>query len=470
MYPENGYVLDPVGRDERDLLASRYRVLDEIGSGGQATTYRARDEARAAIVALKELRLRHARDWKAVELFEREAEALERLDHPAIPGYVDSFHEEREGGELRFFLVQDYVEGRTLAELLEAGESFDEEDAIEILDQMLAILVYLGEQRPPVIHRDIKPSNIIRRPGGALALVDFGAVQLVASETVGGSTVIGTAGFVAPEQLTGHGAPATDLYALGATILQLLTGRAPDELPRRRLRLDVGASVDVRPGLQRLLEDMLAPALEDRIDDATRARARLERVREGAGALELFTPAMPELGSPGGRLRIWRRDGGSLAVFDSRELERRRQLVDIVAALGVAAFLGLFVAPMFLPISVPSWSFMQLAFVLALAGMVLFFSRFLRETFVFDDRSLRRRIGLTASLSLPLPRSLGGADEIDAIAARSEHGRDGEEGTYTLVVESAGGGVTRPLRGLDREEAEWLEEALRASLPEACFS
>lgn len=179
---------------------------------------------------------------------------------------------------------------------------------------------------------------------------------------------------------------------------------------------------------------------------------------------------MPELRSPGERLRVGRHDDDSIAVFDRRELEGRRQFADVCAAIGVVAFLVLFVAPLFSPISFLPSGFTQLAYAMILAVILLFFARFLRQTYVFDGRSLQRRIGITATLSIPIPTALGSDEAIASIEARSEHGRDAEDGMYALVVEGVDGSVSRPLEGLAREEAEWLEEMLRASLPETCFN
>jgi eukaryotic-like serine/threonine-protein kinase len=138
-------------------------------------------------------------------------------------------------------------------------------------------LIYLHELKPPVIHRDIKPQNILLQPNRKIALVDFGAVQDTYRNTqVGGSTVVGTYGYMPPEQFRGKAVAATDLYALGATILFLLTGRSPAELPEIKLKLSFRDSVDISSHFADWLDKMIEPAIEDRFSGAKQALKALQ--------------------------------------------------------------------------------------------------------------------------------------------------------------------------------------------------
>lgn len=125
---------------------------------------------------------------KKLELFEREAQILAKLKHPAIPKYLDYFQKDTTDNRF-FYIVQELAEGRSLADLVAAGERFPEIEARRIALEILQILQYLHGLNPPVIHRDIKPSNIVRRKDGRIFLVDFGAVQTVYRETVALSSV-----------------------------------------------------------------------------------------------------------------------------------------------------------------------------------------------------------------------------------------------------------------------------------------
>lgn len=257
-------------------LEERFRVEETLGRGAQGTTFLATDLERDELVALKRLAIRSVGDWKAVELFEREGRVLRALDHPAIPSYVDAFVLDEDTDDPRFFLVQEYIEGVSLADQLADGRRFDEAEVVDFLEQMLRVLRYLGELHPPVIHRDIKPANILRRPDGRYALVDFGAVQAIIPAEQGGSTVVGTSGYLPIEQIMGRAEPSSDLYALAATAVQLLSGRHPSELSEGGLQVQVRDAVEASPGLIALLEAMLAAYPEDRVRSAKSALERLE--------------------------------------------------------------------------------------------------------------------------------------------------------------------------------------------------
>ncbi|HEY9843136.1 MAG TPA: serine/threonine-protein kinase, partial [Candidatus Obscuribacterales bacterium] len=171
-----------------------------------------------------------------MELFEREARMLQSLQHPRIPRLLDFFHEQNPEGVV-LTMVMEHIAGPTLAERLDGGWRPPEAEVLEIARQGLELLKWLHGRQPTALHRDIKPSNLIWTDTGELYLIDFGAVkELFISK--GSSTVIGTFGYMAPEQFIGQSVPASDLYGLGATLLHLLAGRAPAEIPQLGLRLD----------------------------------------------------------------------------------------------------------------------------------------------------------------------------------------------------------------------------------------
>lgn len=262
--------------DGAALLRDRYELGEKIGEGGQGKTYRGRDLQTGATVAIKELTLEYAENWKAIELFEREGQALRNLEHEAIPEYVDAFHIDDEERGLRFFLVRQFVEGRTFQELIDDGEPIGTEAVFDFLHHLLDILEYLHQLHPPVIHRDIKPSNLILKPDGTIVLIDFGAVQVLSPHTLTGSTIVGTTGYVAPEQLAGRTVAASDLYALGATVVHLLSHVHPSDLPMSRMRLQFEEVVEGPQELMSFLDGVLDPVVEDRISTPEEARAVLD--------------------------------------------------------------------------------------------------------------------------------------------------------------------------------------------------
>jgi len=250
-----------------DEIGGRYRIIRPIARGGFASTYEAEQIQTHARVLLKALTLERALDWKAVELFERESTTLSQLDHPGIPRYIDHFQIDS-----AFYTVQTLVPGQTLAERVKLGWRPSQPVAEEIARQLLGILSYLHAFQPAVVHRDIKPENVIWTDDGHAYLIDFGAVVARAlGPGQAGSTVTGTFGYMPPEQTRGQAEPRSDLYALGTTLLAVLTHRAPEELPMKRLRFDVVAVANVTPPFARFLERMVEPIPEDRYASAQAA-------------------------------------------------------------------------------------------------------------------------------------------------------------------------------------------------------
>ena len=254
--------------------------MEPLGEGGQGSTFRGVDRETNRDVAIKVLSLKKKRDWKAFDLFEREVKVLVALDHPALPKYVDSFASEETGD---FFVVMTLIEGTPLSKHIAEGRRLAPGRLRKLLEDGLAILEYLHGLSPPVVHRDIKPANLLLTADGKLSLVDFGGVRRVAGAG-GGSTVIGTFGYMAPEQLHGGATQAVDLYALGATIAALHAGKEADELPHDGLRLDV-ESLELPQPLGEVIGKMVEP--DPRMRPATVADVRealRKRPRRLAGA------------------------------------------------------------------------------------------------------------------------------------------------------------------------------------------
>jgi serine/threonine protein kinase len=259
--------------------ALRYDILGVLGEGGSGVTYRALDTTTGQLVALKALSLHQIDDWKAIELFEREAQVLSTLDREGIPKYIDYFTTDLDGDSPRerlrqryFYIVQELAPGKNLLDWMRSGWRVSEAEVKTIAIQILEILIYLHRHYPPIVHRDLKPSNILKTEDGKIFLVDFGAVQQTYHDTfMRGSTVVGTYGYMAPEQFRGQAVPATDLYGLGATILHLLTHRSPAEIPQDGLRLNFRDRLQVSSSFADWLERMLEPDVGNRFSSSTKA-------------------------------------------------------------------------------------------------------------------------------------------------------------------------------------------------------
>lgn len=261
-------------------LSDRYQLQQQLGKRVGRQTVLAIDRHTNQPVVIKLLFLGQDFAWQDLKLFEREAKTLQQLDHPAIPRYLDYLDLDlphRKG----FALVQSYVSGKTLEQHLRAGRSFSEAEVRELAKSLLDILSYLHEQTPPVIHRDIKPSNIILgdRSGnsvGQVYLVDFGSVQHLAAHAGGTITVVGTYGYMPPEQFGGRTTPASDLFGLGAMLIYLITGRHPNELPQQDCRIQFRAAASLNPDFADWLEQMTEPSLDRRFSSAPAALQALE--------------------------------------------------------------------------------------------------------------------------------------------------------------------------------------------------
>jgi hypothetical protein len=246
------------------LREGRFVVIGTLGEGAQGRTFDGVDKRVGQPVAIKRFDVRGAASWKDVDLAEREARVLQSLSHPKLPRYIDRFEE---GGAL--YLVMEKIEGESLASLRKGGGTLGEKDVVRLLRDAADVLDYLHGRSPPVIHRDLKPGNVLRRPDGSFAFVDFGAVR-DKLRPEGGSTVVGTFGYMAPEQFQGRALPGSDVYALGATALTMLTGREPEDLPHK------GLAIDVRAALRGHASDRLVGVLEKMLDpDPDKRAARL---------------------------------------------------------------------------------------------------------------------------------------------------------------------------------------------------
>ena len=263
------------------VLADRYIIEDILGHQKGRRTFSAFDSQCSGSVVVKLLLFGPDFTWDDLKLFEREAEVLKSLDHPALATYLDSFEVETPLGK-GFALVQSYIDADSIQEAVKAGRTWSEGDLVTIAKDMLGILDYLHTRQPSVIHRDIKPSNILLgdRSGnhpGQVYLIDFGSVQTV--EHGGTRTVVGTYGYMPPEQFGGRTTPASDLYALGATLIYLATGQHPDHLLQQETDIEFEIQLNLSPHFIDWLKLMTEVSLSKRLQSAQQALIELETPR-----------------------------------------------------------------------------------------------------------------------------------------------------------------------------------------------
>lgn len=262
------------------ILNNRYQLQEKLGQDASRQTWLAVDlgTQHQEQVVVKLLTLSPQMQWDEYKLFEREAQVLKNLNHRCIPQYRDYFVlEQQPGSRFTWFgLVQSYISGVSIQQLLDQGQHFSETQVEKIATQILSILVYLHELDPPVLHRDIKPSNLIWGKDEQIYLVDFGAVQDQAVLEGATFTVVGTYGYVPMEQFAGRAVPASDLYALGATLIYLLTGTPPADLPYRDSRIQFANRVSVDLGFVNWIGKLTEPNVAERLSTARQALVALQ--------------------------------------------------------------------------------------------------------------------------------------------------------------------------------------------------
>ncbi len=319
-------------------LQDRYQLKKRLGANGGKQTWLTEDLTTGIEVTVKALYFGQGMEWQDLKLFEREAQTLKSLSHPRIPRYQDSFwfpstplreqtplgvqgpSEGSQGAQPfngvqgppegislsgvegnYFCLVQDYIPGISLAEKVRSGWRLDDAEVEQLAKSILEILVYLHSQNPPVIHRDIKPNNLIWGEDNQVYLVDFGAVQ--AEATAGRTmTVVGTYGYMPPEQFGGRTVPASDLYGLGTTLLFLLTGTNPADLPQKDLKIQFQDQVRVGQPLKQWLERMVEPSLDRRFRDAEEALTFLKKKNSLSSVKTAKTGKIKQSGKPLGTI------------------------------------------------------------------------------------------------------------------------------------------------------------------------
>lgn len=263
-----------------EILAEKYEIKRQLASKGGRKTLLASNIDTEELVVIKLLTFGNDISWDDLKLFEREAETLKSISHPAIPRYVDYFELDEENNQ-GFALVQTYIDAPSLEEQLQAGRSFSESEIKQLAQVILDILDYLHSRQPAIIHRDIKPSNILLgdRSGnsvGDIYLVDFGSVQNLATKKGSTITIVGTYGYMPPEQFGGRAKPASDLYSLGASLIYLVTGQHPADLFENNSRIEFKDIVNISPGLTNWLDRVTKPNISERFTSAKEALQQLD--------------------------------------------------------------------------------------------------------------------------------------------------------------------------------------------------
>jgi serine/threonine-protein kinase len=267
------------------LFDGRYRIERKLGAGGMADVYLAEDQELGRRVAIKILNGRHANDDQFIERFRREAKNAAALNHPNIVSIYD-----RGEAEDTYYIAMEYLDGRTLKELIVSRGAAPVNVAIEYARQILSALRFA--HRHGIVHRDIKPHNVLVDGEGRVKVTDFGIARAGTSQMTEAGSIVGTAQYLSPEQARGGEVdPRSDLYSLGIVLYELLTGKTPFdgetpvEIAMKHLSQAPKAPSKLRPDVPPELDMVVLRALsknpDDRYQNADEMEADLERVARG---------------------------------------------------------------------------------------------------------------------------------------------------------------------------------------------
>jgi beta-lactam-binding protein with PASTA domain/predicted Ser/Thr protein kinase len=267
------------------LFDGRYRIVRKLGAGGMADVYLAEDQELGRRVAIKILNGRHANDDQFIERFRREAKNAAALNHPNIVSIYD-----RGEAEDTYYIAMEFLDGRSLKELIVGHGTAPVKVAVEYARQILSALRFA--HRHGIVHRDIKPHNVLVDREGRVKVTDFGIARAGASQMTETGSIVGTAQYLSPEQARGGEVDQrSDLYSLGIVLYELLTGKTPFEgdtpveiamkhlstppQPPSKLRADIPGELDM------VVLRALAKNPDDRYQSAEEMEADLERVSRG---------------------------------------------------------------------------------------------------------------------------------------------------------------------------------------------
>ncbi|HEU5377843.1 MAG TPA: protein kinase, partial [Ktedonobacteraceae bacterium] len=286
----------------QSILMQRYLIVQLAGRGGMSAIYQALDmkmeQRRVAIKEMSQENLDEQERAEAVARFQQEARLLGSLQHPNLPHIYDAF-----GINGRSFLVMDYIEGKTLLELLhKAGQPLLVDQVLSYAEQLCDVLAYLHQQRPPVIFRDLKPTNVMVTPGGHVYLIDFGIARFFKEGQAQDTVMLGSPGYAPPEQHgSGQTNPRSDLYALGATLHCCLSNRDPYYSTDRFTFAPVRHfNAQVPPELDRLIARLLTLDENKRPASALEVKQALSHIRQQGQHSSARIPAIPmSVSAPG---------------------------------------------------------------------------------------------------------------------------------------------------------------------------
>lgn len=242
-------------------ISGRYEVLETIGGGGMANVYKARDIILDRLVAVKVLQPQFSKDEQFIRRFRREAQAATSLAHPNVVSIYDVGEDDN-----TYFIVMEYVEGKTLKELIKEKGPLPVEEALDYMEQMLGAIAHAHANH--IIHRDIKPHNILIRHDGVVKVTDFGIARAISSATITHTnSIVGSVHYLSPEQARGgHVTYKSDIYSLGIVLYEMVTGALPFNgdtavsIAIKHLQSEIPSAKKLNPSLPQSVENIIRKA------------------------------------------------------------------------------------------------------------------------------------------------------------------------------------------------------------------
>jgi serine/threonine-protein kinase len=320
-------------------IEGRYKIYDEVGEGAAGSVYLARDQEEARIVAVKVVHPHLTKDGQFLERFQREASILAELKEFESPHIVKLYEFGEEDGLV--YIVTEFVEGRTLAEILAARGTLEVDEALVVARQVAECLEITN--RKNIIHRDLKPANLMITPEGTVKVMDFGIARGLMYTGLSSTGVLGTPYYISPEQAEGRKDldSRTDMYSLGVCLYQMLTGElpytgdSPVELILQHVEAPIPSVKDKRPDLPPSVDEIvhkcMAKKVEERYATPADLIAAIDQALKGEVAEAIAKPPVPPKTSP----TAFREDMAETPVSPLSYPKRKRRWLP--TALGIAS-------------------------------------------------------------------------------------------------------------------------------------
>ncbi len=319
-------------------IKGRYRIYDEVGEGAAGSVYLARDQEEARIVAVKVVHPHLTKDGQFMERFQREASILAELKEFESPHIVRLYEFGEEDGMV--YIVTEFVEGRTLAEILAARGTLEVDEALVVARQVAECLEVTN--RKNIVHRDLKPANLMITPEGTVKVMDFGIARSLMYTGLTSTGVLGTPYYIAPEQAEGTKDldSRTDMYSLGICLYQMLSGELPytGDSPVELILQHVEAPIpsvrdkraDIPPSVDEIVRKCMAKKVKDRYATPADLIAAIDQALKGEVAEAIAKPPVPPKTSP----PAFREDLAETPVSPLSYPRRKRRWLP--SALGIA--------------------------------------------------------------------------------------------------------------------------------------